>query len=492
MNSLKSFASTAILLAAFSLLSSCQKSKDAEPTVVPSITINTSSVEIGKDGGNASISFFSNVNWKVSTTADWISFSASSGAGSTQNQEVIVTAPKNSGAARTATVLFEIETKSVNVPVKQAEGDGLQTLTISEFLKTDVTSGKWYRVTADIASIANYQYGNFYVADETGMIYVYGLTKTKSETNDQTFSSLGLKAGDKLTFVAKHTQYQTVHEAGGTIPAYYESHKEGTFAGAKASSTKAAWMELPETKDNDGYDVLVHYLYGSSKLQGRSYSTYYDSANMTPRWQAYYLCKDVIGNGSRSDAYSFNPLIGTDKQPNINKSSFKASSGKTYIRGHMVPSAARLSYRENIEVFFDTNIMPQDESFNTGSWGTLEGKTRQWYKNCDTLYIVVGADYAGSTEYVLDNDSKQIPVPAGCYQAILKYSATDGYNGVGFYFENSGNGAKQALKDASMSIDSLEKKLGIDLFVNLPGVLGSEKANSVEAEDPSKVEFWWK
>lgn len=493
MNSLKSFASTAILLAAFSLLSSCQKSNDAEPSVVPSITINTSSVEIGKDGGTASISFFSNVNWKVSTTAEWISFSASSGAGSTQNQEVIVTAPKNSGAARTATVLFEIETKSVNVPVKQAEGDGLQTLTISEFLKTDVTSDKWYRVTAEIASIANYQYGNLYVADETGMVYVYGLTKTKSATNDQTFSSLGLKAGDKLTFVARHTYYEakSLHEAGGTPPAYYESHKEGTYAGTKSSSTKASWMELPETKDNDGKDILVQYMYDSSKPKSRSYSTYYDSANMIASWQAFYLCKDIIGYGSRTDAYGYNPLIDPDKQPNLQKSSFKVGSGKAYIRGHMVPSAARLSYRENVEVFFDTNIMPQDESFNVGSWSTLEGRTRQWYKKCDTLYIVVGADYNGSTEYVLDNDSKQIAVPVGCYQAILKYSSSDGYQGAGFYFENSGNGAKQDIKNASMSIDELEKKIGIDFFVNLPGAVGTDKANDIESEDPKKAAFWW-
>jgi len=250
-------------------------------------------------------------------------------------------------------------------------------------------------------------------------------------------------------------------------------------------------MELPETKDDDGYDVLTHYLYSSSKLKGRSYTTYYDTKNMVARWQAYYLCGDVVGSGSRSDAYGFNPLIDPDKQASINKSTYKIGSGKTYVRGHMVPSAARLSYRENVELFFDTNIMPQDSDFNTGSWGLLEARTRVWFKKCDTLYIVTGADCNGSTEYVLDNDSKQITVPVGCYQAILKYSKAEGYNGVAFYFANSSESKGKLVKDAAMSIDDLEKKLGIDFFVNLPGAVGTEQANAIEAEDPLKVDFWW-
>ena len=41
-----------------------------------------------------------------------------------------------------------------------------------------------------------------------------------------------------------------------------------------------------------------------------------------------------------------------------------------------------------------------------------------------------------------------------------------------------------------MSIDALEEKLGIDLFVNLSGVIGESDAAAVEAEDP-KTQKWW-
>jgi hypothetical protein len=42
-----------------------------------------------------------------------------------------------------------------------------------------------------------------------------------------------------------------------------------------------------------------------------------------------------------------------------------------------------------------------------------------------------------------------------------------------------------------MSIDDLEKKLGIDLFVNLPTVIGQATADKVEAQEPSTVSWWW-
>lgn len=42
-----------------------------------------------------------------------------------------------------------------------------------------------------------------------------------------------------------------------------------------------------------------------------------------------------------------------------------------------------------------------------------------------------------------------------------------------------------------MSVDDLEKRLGIDFFVNLPTKIGEDAAAKVEAEDPAKVAWWW-
>ena len=42
-----------------------------------------------------------------------------------------------------------------------------------------------------------------------------------------------------------------------------------------------------------------------------------------------------------------------------------------------------------------------------------------------------------------------------------------------------------------MSIRSLEEKLGINLFVNLPAAVGNDTANAIETEKPAVVSWWW-
>ena len=41
-----------------------------------------------------------------------------------------------------------------------------------------------------------------------------------------------------------------------------------------------------------------------------------------------------------------------------------------------------------------------------------------------------------------------------------------------------------------MSIDELEKKTGFDFFVHLSDKVGKEKADALEAQDPTKVTIW--
>ncbi|MBR1678565.1 MAG: hypothetical protein IJ701_03830, partial [Bacteroidales bacterium] len=43
----------------------------------------------------------------------------------------------------------------------------------------------------------------------------------------------------------------------------------------------------------------------------------------------------------------------------------------------------------------------------------------------------------------------------------------------------------------SLSIRELESKLGYDLFVNLPGRVGTAVADEIEKEKPAGVNWWW-
>ncbi len=245
------------------------------------------------------------------------------------------------------------------------------------------------------------------------------------------------------------------------------------------------WLELPATDDPD----LYFFTHGTT-LKGkqvRNYSFYYDvEARLSP-WVAYPLYKSIIGEGSRTNAWGYDPKIPVRYQQVL----FKGYSGR-YDRGHQLPSADRLNRNDNISTFYFTNMTPQKGELNQNVWASLEGRVRDWCYQMDTLYVVTGADLRGSTASAYDNDGNEIPVPTGYYKALLGYKksasfgqATGGYIGIAFYFEHKSYSDYMA---RSMSIDALEDKLGIDFFVNLPSVTDSGTASSVE----SKVDSWWK
>lgn len=110
------------------------------------------------------------------------------------------------------------ETPAVSEPAK---------VTIAEFLAA-AEGDTYYQLTGKITSIENTTYGNFTIEDETGSVYVYGLTATKVDTNDQSFSSLGLKVGDTVTLCGTRASYKGEVQVGG--PAYYVSHEAAELA----------------------------------------------------------------------------------------------------------------------------------------------------------------------------------------------------------------------------------------------------------------------
>ena len=112
--------------------------------------------------------------------------------------------------------------KTLNYSYVATEVAGPETLTVAEFLAKDVNAAVWYQLTGTVKNIVNTQYGNFDLVDETGSVYVYGLTQGKQASNNQSFSKLGLKEGDVLTLMGTRAVYNSTAQVGG--PAYYVSH----------------------------------------------------------------------------------------------------------------------------------------------------------------------------------------------------------------------------------------------------------------------------
>jgi len=96
----------------------------------------------------------------------------------------------------------------------------IEEVTVAEFLEKEVSSDVYYRLTGTVANIINTTYGNFDLVDETGKVYVYGLTATKVNSNDKSFASLNIEEGDILTLEGVRGEHNSAQVGG---PAYFIS-----------------------------------------------------------------------------------------------------------------------------------------------------------------------------------------------------------------------------------------------------------------------------
>lgn len=97
---------------------------------------------------------------------------------------------------------------------------GSTVATVAEVLAAPVGDA-YYRVTGVVSKIMSDIYGNFDLTDDTGTIYVYGLTNAPVAKNNKSFANLGIQLGDTVTLIGKRAAYKDNPQIGG---AYYFSH----------------------------------------------------------------------------------------------------------------------------------------------------------------------------------------------------------------------------------------------------------------------------
>ena len=262
------------------------------------------------------------------------------------------------------------------------------------------------------------------------------------------------------------------------------------------NSSSLSWLELPAL-DQPKLAFFTHAMDGSAyvdrKTSGvRNWSFYYDYEAYVSWWVAYPLNTGLIGTGSRSDAWQDqDPLL-----PYESVCHLTSKYGGGWTRGHQIPSADRVASRDaNITTFYPTNMTPQDYYFNGGDhfegiWVRLEDQVRDYAKNCDTLYVVTGADVRTSTQWSGSNAGHKAKVPTAYYKALLRKKGSN-YSAVGYYIPHSRSVYLDEISKYQCSIDKLEEQSGIDFFVNLVSALGEEKANAIEAADPATTLKDW-
>jgi len=275
-------------------------------------------------------------------------------------------------------------------------------------------------------------------------------------------------------------------KAEASFTQYYKGWSNVGGYGAKIATQ--GWLELPSTESEDGKEFFTHYMTVGSR-EMRNFSYYYSYSDFDAVWVAYPLNTSLIGSYlGRTDAWAYDPLLPQSCQQNV-----ISTYGTGYTRGHQIPSADRQgTTSRNAATFYATNMTPQDYDFNSGIWAALEGSVRTLAKLSDTLYVVTGA-VLGSRK-TRDRDGHSITVPDAYFKALLFYGSGYGrinkYSAAGIYMPHEST-LSGSPGDFAMSIDELERKTGIQFFVNLPKKVGDETTNKLKAQAPDWLPSSW-
>lgn len=188
--------------ALFALLASC--SDEDTMTLLDEIQVSSSYVAIDVNGGSTPITLNASEAWSFDEEEfpEWLTVSPmSGGSGETKVTFSAPAAPDG----RTAILHVKCAGKTQTINVIQ----GLSQ--VSEATCADVISGpesKTYRVTGTVTRIANTTYGNWYLADETGEIYIYGtLDKSGKNGANNSIAAWGIEVGDIITVEGPKTVY---------------------------------------------------------------------------------------------------------------------------------------------------------------------------------------------------------------------------------------------------------------------------------------------
>lgn len=327
----------------------------------------------------------------------------------------------------------------------------------SQTVAADATSVSFRYTTAGLSSSVNASV----TSDPDGMVVTHSaasgilrvsLSQNGSEEQRQAVITL---YADGTSAEARITQLGKSEEGGG-----------------QGGEIASGWLELPKPLGTEEY-VKTFYAGGE-----RNYSYGYDVGWYTSMWVAYPLYADAMGSG-RSDNWAPNPDIPEREQINVWNGSYGVNYDSTiYSRGHQIANGDRNGNSSmQRQTFYATNSTPQiQDNFNGGIWNKLENAIQDLAGGRDTVYVVTGPVFqtVGGNEDVKwiqpKHDSKQAPVPNYYWKAVLKVKRSGGKitdaSAVGFWFEH--RQYSDSYEKYAVSVDEIERKTGLDLFVNLP------------------------
>lgn len=188
-------------VAALAMFASC--TEKFEPSYLGDLKVSSSYVALSTSGSSAEIEVNSNADWAfdATTVPAWLTISPMSGG---SGRSVVTLTAKATETAQNAVLrlISGNNTQEINI----IQGKTVAVLATCKQI-IDGDDGTTFRVRAAITSIANAHYGNMYLNDGTGEIYIYGTNDKDDKPANDPIDSWGLEVGDVVTVEGPKTTY---------------------------------------------------------------------------------------------------------------------------------------------------------------------------------------------------------------------------------------------------------------------------------------------
>ena len=253
-------------IAAAAMFAGCKEDEVMKPAAVE---IQPESLSFTTEAETKEISLLATRNWTATVTGGdgWLTVEPMSGDGSNDAQTVKVSVVKNEEGPKSATVTFSASTLKTELKISQEGAEGGLT-TIASFLAASPSDDVWYNLKGEITEIANTTYGNLTIKDETGTVYVYGVTEEKQDGtgNDKSFGNLDLKVGDILTLCGIRSEHNGEAQMGSQErPAYYIDHIDSEDIPVEWPETVTPIADILAMTDNNVQVRTTGTVYGTYK-----------------------------------------------------------------------------------------------------------------------------------------------------------------------------------------------------------------------------------
>lgn len=203
---------------------------------------------------------------------------------------------------------------------------------------------------------------------------------------------------------------------------------------------------------------------GARSLCYDAFAVLHSPLSRTPLWSAEELDPQRIAQARTMERAS--RFHEEDRLPEDERAMLSDYSRSGYDRGHLAPSGDMPDAQSQAQSFTLANIVPQDGQLNRGPWADLEADVRSLARRRDSVYVVTGVTFEGSSVRFVH--SGRVAIPTTMWKAVAS-------PGEGAAVWSAPNGP-----DAEIGVETVPAftaRTGIDPFPALPA---PEKATLLE------------